>query len=105
SELSARLGVSWTNIDKGCAEIDGFAPELIRHFSKRRAEIEAAMAERGTRSRAAARTAALSTRRPKLEQLAPEGLTQRWPAEAATLGFDPQAVVRVVLGKPVPSID
>jgi conjugative relaxase-like TrwC/TraI family protein len=41
-ELSARLGVTWSQVDAdGGAEIDGVPAELIRLFSKRRAQVEA----------------------------------------------------------------
>jgi conjugative relaxase-like TrwC/TraI family protein len=47
-ELTHALGVEWTPVQKGIAEIAGVPPEVIRAFSRRRAEIVTAMIERGT---------------------------------------------------------
>ena len=41
-ELTRRLGVEWGPVRNGIAEIAGFAPEQLRAFSTRRAEILAA---------------------------------------------------------------
>lgn len=38
-ELTRRLGVGWGPVVNGIADIEGFTPELIHHFSTRRAEI------------------------------------------------------------------
>src|SRR5690606_36150977 len=44
-ELTRRLGVSWQPVFNGIADIEGFSPALLEHFSTRRAEIlEAAQA-------------------------------------------------------------
>jgi conjugative relaxase-like TrwC/TraI family protein len=42
-ELTQRLGVSWQPVVNGVADVVGFSPELIRHFSTRRSEIVAAV--------------------------------------------------------------
>jgi conjugative relaxase-like TrwC/TraI family protein len=86
-ELSLRLGVEWGAISKGMADIKGIDPELLRTFSKRRIEIEAALAETGGDSPAAAEVAALVTRRAKSHEVDPEGLTDRWAAEAKAGGL------------------
>ena len=45
AELTTRLGVSWADVDdSGGAEIEGVPQGLIREFSKRRAQVEAAAA-------------------------------------------------------------
>ena len=49
-ELTRRLGVEWTAVRNGVAEIDGISPALRRAFSRRRAEIESELTERGERS-------------------------------------------------------
>lgn len=41
--LTRRLGVSWGPVTNGIADVTGFSPEMIRHFSARRTEIEAAV--------------------------------------------------------------
>jgi len=48
-ELSRRLGVGWRPVENGMAEIDGVPSKALRGFSRRRAEIEEAMARRGPR--------------------------------------------------------
>ena len=44
NELTQRLGVSWQPVHEGMADITGFSPELLRHYSTRRVEIEEAVA-------------------------------------------------------------
>ncbi|CAN5865239.1 hypothetical protein BH23ACT4_BH23ACT4_10740 [soil metagenome] len=39
NELTRRLGVSWGQVVNGIADIEGFSPELLKHFSTRRTEI------------------------------------------------------------------
>jgi conjugative relaxase-like TrwC/TraI family protein len=48
SELTRRLGVEWSPVRKGIAEIVGVPRPVLREFSRRRADIEAALRERGT---------------------------------------------------------
>ena len=86
-ELSLRLGVEWGDISRGCADIEGIDPKLLRTFSKRRIEIEAALAETGGDSPAAAEIATLATRRSKTHEVDAEGLTERWAAEAQAEGL------------------
>ncbi|WP_343794292.1 MobF family relaxase, partial [Dokdonella soli] len=59
--------------------------EVDRHFSKRRVQIEAAMAERGTSGARAAEIAALETRRPK-EAATAATLREHWREEALAYG-------------------
>ena len=87
-ELTRELGVEWTAVRDGIAEIDGVPPEVLRAFSRRRAQIEAALIERGTGGARAAEAAALSTRRRKSGSLDGEALRWQWTDRAADLGFD-----------------
>ena len=48
SELSPELGVEWTPVRRGIAEIAGVPAPVLRAFSRRRAEIEAGLARHGT---------------------------------------------------------
>ncbi|MGH8875460.1 MAG: MobF family relaxase, partial [Acidimicrobiia bacterium] len=69
-ELTERLGVSWQPVVNGQADLAGFSPELIRHFSTRRAEIAEAvdryLAERGGEAhRRVWQSFTLETRQPK----------------------------------------
>ena len=97
-ELSRRLGVEWTPVAKGIAEIDGVPKAVMREFSRRRADIEAAMAERGVTGPAAAQVAALDTRRRKRRDVDSVDLRLQWLTRAEALGFT-QDDVRRVLGR------
>lgn len=67
SRLTTDLGVAWEADPehRGRDELAGIDPELITLFSKRRAEVEARMAERGESGPRAAQIAVLDTRRAK----------------------------------------
>ncbi len=98
SELAQGLGKLGYAIEKthadGRFEVAGVRREVIEAFSTRRAEIEAAMAERGLGTTAAnqrtAERAALMTRARKrdVDKSALRGL---WEKQAADLGFDARA--------------
>lgn len=74
SELTRTLGVDWTPVRKGIAEVVGIPRPVLRAFSRRRAEIDAALAQRGTSGARAAEAAALATRAAKEPRVAPETL-------------------------------
>ena len=63
--------------------------EVLRHFSKRRAQIEAQLDELGYSSPKAAEIAALDTRKPKDLGASPVGLRDRWVDEARSIGYEP----------------
>ncbi|HEX8101501.1 MAG TPA: MobF family relaxase [Solirubrobacteraceae bacterium] len=86
-ELSRRLGVEWLTVRDGIAEIAGVPKPVLRAFSRRRAEIEAMLAERGTSSARAAEAAALATRRPKDTRTDIDALSTEWRARSEALGF------------------
>ena len=94
-QLSRRLGVAWTDVRNGTAEIDGVPRDVIKAFSRRRAQILAAMAERGVHSARGAQAATLETRQAKAEQ--PCTLRAQWRDQALAVGFTPQHV-RDLLG-------
>jgi conjugative relaxase-like TrwC/TraI family protein len=85
--LTRELGVRWTGVEKGVAEIEGISERVRRAFSTRRAEIEAAMARAGSSGRDAAQVAALATRRAKDRSLTPDQLRSEWCDRAARLGL------------------
>lgn len=95
--LTRRLGVEWTAVRNGTAEIAGVPREVITAFSRRRAQILHQMAKRGTRSAKAAQAATLDTRQPKDPTAEPTALRQQWAARAESLGFG-AATVAAVLG-------
>ena len=88
AELSRALGVEWAPVRKGIAELAGVPKPVLRAFSRRRAEIDAALEERGTSGARAAEAAALATRRAKRGVPAADELTGEWRARAAALGFE-----------------
>jgi conjugative relaxase-like TrwC/TraI family protein len=99
AELSHELGVAWTPITEGQAEIVGVPVELRELFSKRSEEIEVAIRAKVAEFRerqgrgpnqwelgAIKREAAGDTRGPKSGNGVPE-LVTRWAAEAASIGW------------------
>jgi conjugative relaxase-like TrwC/TraI family protein len=85
--LAGRLGVQFTPVVNGHAEVVGVPPEVIQVFSKRRAEIEEVLAESASQSARAAQVATLQTRQAKDYSVDAETLEQRWRDEAAAVGF------------------
>jgi len=83
AELSS-LGLTWDVPRSGLGEIAGVPKEVLQAFSKRRGDIERALAERGLDSARAAEVAALSTRRAKPQVIAAtEILRAGWEMELA----------------------
>ena len=106
SELAGELkelgyGIEKTHAD-GRFEIAGVSRETIEAFSTRRAEIEAAMEDRGLGKTAdnphLARRAALMTRARKRD-VDKDALRESWQKQSAGLGFDARALVAESLGK------
>jgi conjugative relaxase-like TrwC/TraI family protein len=95
-ELVRRLGVEWTPVHNGTAEIAGIPAPVLRAFSRRRIEIEQAMADRGERSAKAAQVATLDSRQAKDYDVSPESLRERWVAQARRLGFDRDNLVAML---------
>ncbi len=96
AELTRRLGVEWTPITNGIAEIDGMPKEVLREFSQRRQEIEMHMAERGETGARAAQIATYATRKAKDIEVAAESLLPEWRARAEHLGLDREALASVI---------
>ena len=100
-ELTDRLGVRWDLVHNGYAEIEGMDRRVLEVFSKRRAEIEAALAERGEDSARAAQVAAHRTRAAKEYGVDAQTLHERWAAEAADVGLSrPRSKSYLVVGRP-----
>ena len=94
--LTRELDVGWGPMADGHAEVDGIPAGVLKLFSKRRGQIEQCMADRGGSSWAAARVAALSTRRPKDHTADARTLAARWQREAAEAGFGPEDFAAVL---------
>jgi conjugative relaxase-like TrwC/TraI family protein len=100
-ELTRELGVEWTPVHNGIADIDRVPAAVLRGFSRRRAEIDAELRRHGTRSAAAAQVAALETRRAKDYRVAPDQLVPEWRERAASLGLGPDRLPGL-FGRAVP---
>lgn len=90
--LGKQLGVQWTEVTNGTAEIVGIPKEIIDLFSKRRDEIESAVADYGFHSAKAHQAATLDTRRPKGDEPEPPALLSKWWGEARALGFSEEVL-------------
>jgi len=96
-ELTRRLGVGWTPVQRGVAEIAAMSPRLVREFSRRRRQIEARLEATGGSGARAATVACLATRPAKSHRPVSE-LFAEWRQRAAALVGDPALIVRGVLG-------
>jgi conjugative relaxase-like TrwC/TraI family protein len=92
AELTRSLGLEWLPVRDGIAELAGVPQRVTKAFSRRRAEIEAALGQRGTSSPRAAEAAALATRRPKDRAQAVDRLALEWRERAERLGFGGEEV-------------
>jgi conjugative relaxase-like TrwC/TraI family protein len=102
-ELTRTLVVEWTAADRhGNRELDGMPAELVRSFSKRTGQIDAELdrltADGRERTPRLVKWAVQATRKPKQHE-APDTLYDRWRAEAADRGIDPDTLVREVTGR------
>jgi conjugative relaxase-like TrwC/TraI family protein len=98
AELTRRLGVRWTGVDRrsGAAEIVGLEDRaLLRQFSKRSAEIDDWLAEQGLAGIKASSAAAVATRQPKQHGESEEQLYARWERELGEQGITAERLVEV----------
>jgi conjugative relaxase-like TrwC/TraI family protein len=100
-ELTRTLGVSWSPVRRGVAEIAGIPRALRKHFSIRRDEIDAELERTGGSGRKAAQRAAYVTRRPK-SHTPVQSLRDSWIGRADRLGYDAQDLVAKVVGRGEP---
>ena len=96
ARLSDGLGVQWSAVRNGTAEIAGIPTAVREHFSTRRAEIVEYMAEHGMSSDAQSRVAALATRAAKGPARSTSSLRQGWRARAAEHGLGPEELAAVL---------
>ncbi|MDP9384489.1 MAG: relaxase domain-containing protein, partial [Actinomycetota bacterium] len=104
-ELSRGLGVGWTEPRAGLAEVEGVPSDVIRAFSRRRAEIQGAPEERGTAGARAAEAAALGTRRRKDRSVDPSQLRSEWRARAEGLGWGVEDMERTLTSRAAPELE
>jgi conjugative relaxase-like TrwC/TraI family protein len=105
AELTSRYGIAWRSIEDGQAEIAGMPTELREAFSKRTAQVDAALVskvedfrEREGRDpsrweRAALTREASQDTRATKTHLAPGELHEHWRDEAIALGWTPDRLV------------
>ncbi len=84
-ELTRRLGFEWEEPRKGIAEIKGFDPDHLRHFSRRRERALEVAGPEATPS--AMRVAVLATREAKDRDITDESLREEWQRRAAEVGL------------------
>ncbi len=103
-ELSDRLGVAWTPVVNGIADIEGIPAAVLERFSTRRHEIEAEMAERGVRSARAAQFAVLETRQAKDYDVEPALLRTRWTEQVIETGWSADQLDAVLVRSAAPPL-
>jgi conjugative relaxase-like TrwC/TraI family protein len=104
-ELVGSLGLRFGPVSRGVAEVQGIPEALLRAFSTRRADIEAALERHGASGARAAEIAALDTRRAKSDPTgADRSLHDRWCEQAAALAIDPHVAERVAGPPRLPSL-
>ncbi|WP_420451735.1 MobF family relaxase [Ilumatobacter sp.] len=87
-ELSRRLGIDWTPVHNGVADIAGISKQVLKHFSKRRNEIEDELERSGRAGAAAAAQVTLATRTAKLD-VDQATLDRAWLDDGTSIGFGP----------------
>lgn len=96
ARLSAALGVRWRASANGGWEVDGIPPEVLREFSRRRNEIEDALAELedaiGRITTVEELRDVVVATRPAKQQADPTDLRSDWWRRAHSHGFTPEAL-------------
>lgn len=77
-----------TDPEKGFFEMDGIKPEVIAHFSQRRAQIEAELTRSGQSGAKAAQQAGLKTRAGKDKNIDMDATRAQWREELHQMGQD-----------------
>lgn len=95
NELSRRLGVEWNTVHNHVADIAGIPRRVVKHFSKRRTEIEEELDRLGLEGPDAARDAMLATRSKKLD-IDHDTLDEHWQADAATVDYSPDNITQLL---------
>jgi hypothetical protein len=90
--LAECLGVEWSPVRRGVADIVGVPRPVLRAFSRRRVELEESLRSAGLSSVAAAQAAVLDTRRAKDQRRSAELLRAEWLERAQRLGLDEVAI-------------
>jgi len=89
-QLTTRLGVRWTKVENGLAEIEGIPEAAIAEMSSRSKEIAAKTTELGVNSAKARQVAAWSTRAAKQHGVDEAKLVVSWNKRLTAAGFGPK---------------
>ena len=92
AEVTRELGAQWGEVRNGYADLAEIERPVIEHFSQRRMEIVAAMAERGVDSAAAAEVAAYRTRDAKDYGVDVDERRAEWIARAAEFELSAESI-------------
>ncbi|HVW79849.1 MAG TPA: MobF family relaxase [Mycobacteriales bacterium] len=95
-ELTTSLGVVWTPVTRGIAEVRGIPADLIHDLSTRHNEIDNYLAASGRDDPGAAQYACLATR-PAKDPKPPGELRVTWQQAARRLGYDADQLVAASL--------
>jgi conjugative relaxase-like TrwC/TraI family protein len=96
AELTRRLGVAWSPVRNGVADVRGVHRPVIEAFSQRRQQIRRRMAEVGHHTARSAQTAALDTRPAKRTSISQATLRGSWRRRATALGLTPHSLATVL---------
>ena len=96
AELTLRLGVSWRELQGAWADLAGIDPSVSRAFSRRSAEIEAALEQSGRSGPRARRIASVTTRPGKDLGTPYEELVSHWRERSYRLGVSDARLASVV---------
>lgn len=104
-KLTTSLGVAWTPVTKGIAEIIGIPADLMHELSTRHNEIDNYLAASGRDDPGAAQYACLATR-PAKDPKPPGELRATWQQAARRLGYDAAHLVKDSLDRaPAAALD
>jgi conjugative relaxase-like TrwC/TraI family protein len=95
-QLTARLGVTWTQVENGIAEIEGVPAAALEEMSSRAREIAEATEARGVSSARARQVAAWDTRAAKEHGVDLDALFASWDERLTVAGFGPEARANVL---------
>ncbi|MGD0742111.1 MAG: MobF family relaxase [Acidimicrobiales bacterium] len=90
-QLTARLGVTWTQVENGIAEIEGVPAAALEEMSSRAREITEATGALGVSSARARQVAAWDTRAAKEHGVELDALFASWDERLTIAGYGPEA--------------
>jgi conjugative relaxase-like TrwC/TraI family protein len=106
--LTRSLGLRWRPGRSGGWEVDGIDDDTVREFSRRRSEIDDAVAELeeaiGRRSNLHELQAIVTATRPAKQEIDPARLVAGWWERAATVGLTPHGLAACTGREPVAQV-